>query len=515
MESHIFIAPPGAGKTTFKREYPGVFVDPEESIDWKRMHKLHSLYKEIPKRCFQDAVLEHELDWPTVWVKEILPRMRAAILLGKDILMGMLTPSSAEITSKIFQAFQKNTTVVLPEEEVHFQRVWGHELKRARTWGPELRGWQHTFWIRLLLKGFAENLGLNIDTEFRLPGKNTKRKEGLTSREATGDNRKKFIEVLFGRWAELNEHEEIVAMYLETAINEKGIHIKCDRTGKVCGKGLHNCEKTILINNDVNGGDIRTWIAQDKIKPYKKGHTKNALIFFVGTLAPFHHGHLDVLNSAKSFLEKEGWNVIGGYASPFANIKEGRADSLHSILSPVNERSNMLQLGVMQSDWLMADFPTDHVLRLSLLEQGRHPIQFLAKRLREHGALTEKDEVTTFWINGSDGYLDQNFFGGFSKYAEADKMNPLRIFVMDNRPSKDEWSKKNLASLVPSLLPFVVHHKLHQINPTSATKIRETLVLCNRKELKEYVGIPLVEAYLMGLMNSSVVGGNSNNNNLC
>ncbi len=501
MKSHIYIAPPGAGKTTFKKSHPGVFIDPEESIDWDGMRARHCLYKEDARRCFKDVRLEHELDWPTIWVKEILPRLRAAIILGKDVLTGMVTPSNVEIFSRFLSAFQKETTIILPNEEKHFEQVYGDQLKRARTWGPHLRGWQHTYWIRILLLGLAEDLDLKIVKQPILPKKTHLRKAGLMAREVIESNQRKFIEVFFGRWAEVGKDEEIIAMYIETAINENGIQIKCDRTSKVCGRKLHNCEETILLKKDVSGHDLVNWIAQDKIKLAKSGK-KNALIFFVGTLAPFHRGHLEALNLAKSFLEKEGWNVIGGYASAFTNIKENRVEDFYSVLGQAKHRSNILQLGTMLSDWLMADFPTDHVLSLSLLERGKHPMQLLAKRLREHGALTEETTVTTFWVNGTDGVMKPEFFGNFAKYADADKFNPLRMLIIDNRQGKDEWSSERLTALVSTLLPFVSRYNLPPLNPTSATKVREALDSCDRSKLKASVGLPLVEAYLMALMNT-------------
>ena len=504
MDSRIFIAPPGAGKTTFKQNNPGKFIDPEESIDWRLMASRYGLYNDNSRRNSLNYRLEHELDWPSVWVDEILPRLRVAILLKKDILMGMVTPSCAEVASYFFRAFKKNITVVLPGEEKHFEQVWANEIKRARTWGGALRGWQHTYWIRLLLRGLAGDLGLKTSSKFILPQGSKLRTAGISTREAVDDNNRKFIEIFFGRWAELDEADEIVTMYTEVKDDKDALSLKCDKTGKLCGRGGHNCQETIDLKNDVNGRDIKRWIARDKIKPPKQGK-KNALIFFVGTLAPFHHGHLDALNSAKAFLEKEGWNVIGGYASVFENIKKERVDTLYPVLGPAFNRSSMLELGLMDSDWLSADFPVDHVLRPALLEEGNHPVQLLAKRLREQGALSADEEVATFWVNGKDGYMDPAFFSVYAKYAVVDKTNPLRLFIMDNRPGKDDWMDEHIKLVVPSLLPFLTRHSFHQTNPSSATRVREALMTCNRNELNSAVGLPLVEAYLVGLMNKMEV----------
>jgi len=504
MRSDIFIAPPGAGKTTFKLKHPGIFIDPEESIDWKRMDAEHGLYRNKARCRYSGAILEHELDWPTVWIEEVLPRLRAAMILEKSVIMGMITPSDAEIVSRFLQAFRKNTTLILPDEERHFRQIWNDAKKRGRSWGPELRGWQNTFWIRSLLLGLAADIGIKIVEEPSSPKAHAVRKPCLAAREAVDDKRKRFIEVFFGRWAELDESDEIVAMHIETGRSEAGIAIKCDRTAKSCGRGLHGCGTVRLLNKDVHGHDLATWVAQDKLHTPARGRAKNALIFFAGTLAPFHRGHLEALNAAKAFLESRGWHVMGGYASAFVNVKDDRLGSLRPVLGPAHHRSVMLQLGTMFSDWLMPDFPTEHVLRSSLLEQGRHPAQLLAKRLREHGALSVETPVTTFWVNGKDAHLDPDFVNEFARHTQDDDLNPLRLLIMDNRPGKDNWSRQKLAVAASGLLPFVHRCKIRSTDPTSATAVREALMAGDRIELKRRVGLPLVEAYLMGLMHKCV-----------
>ena len=504
IKSHIFIAPPGAGKTAFKNKKPGLSIDPEESIDWRLMDSRYTLYQQRALRNHPEVILEHELDWPTVWTREVLPRLRAALVLRKNIIMGMIAPSSAEIVSRFLKEFHKDTTLILPDEELHFQQVWNDKVKRLKTWGPQLRGWQHTFWLRLLLLGLATDLGLKIVKKPKFPKVYPNYRVGLAAREATHGNQKKFVEVFFGRWAELNKNEEIVAMHVETGFDKNGIYLKCDKTSKACGRKMHNCKLITHLKKDVYGNDLTAWIAQDKLRIPKRGQ-KNALIFFAGTLAPFHHGHLDALNSAKAFLESKGWNVVGGYASVFKKINDRRIDDIYSIFGSVEHRSSMLQLGTMRSDWLMADFPTQHVLRSSRLEQGDHPMQFLAKRLRKCGALSSEIPITTFWVNGKDAYMDSGFFKDFARHTDSDKLNPLRILIIDNRIGKDAWTRKRLAVAAPNLLPFIARHKLHQSNPTSATAVRNALKTSNRKELKQLVGLPLVESYLMGLMHTQAI----------
>ncbi|MEK7211011.1 MAG: hypothetical protein AAB731_00070 [Patescibacteria group bacterium] len=427
--------------------------------------------------------------------------------MEKNIIMGMITPSGAEMVKRFLLPFRKNITLILPDEERHFKQVWDDEGKRGRSWGGEVRGWQNTIWNRLLLRGLAGDMGLNIVSEPVFPEKKMARKPGISAREARDGKHRKFIEVFFGRWAELDDNENIVAMFTETYLDENGIHVKCDQTSKACGKGLHNCEANVLLTNDVHGLPLSIWVASDKIHIPKHGHANNALIFFAGTFAPFHHGHLDAMNSAKKFLEKKGWNVLGGYASAFTDIKEDRVGALYPVLGSAQNRDALLQLGTMRSDWIMADPPTEHVLSLPLLEDGLHPIQLLSKRLRNRGFLPPDMPVTTFWLNGKDGIMKESFFSHFAEYAELDPLNKLRMLIIDNRPGQDEWSEERLTVSVPTLLPYISRYNLRPTRPTSAMEVREALKTCDRNRLKNSVGLPLVEAYLMGLMNEQDVKG--------
>jgi len=513
IDSHIFIGPPGAGKTTLQKKFPGRFIDPEESINWPRADAQHGLYLQKTRRVDPSIILEHELDWPTVWIEEVLPRIWGGLMLNKDIVMGLITPSNVEIVHRFLSAFQKQTTLILPDEQQHFLQTWQQEHRRPRTWGTQLMGWQNTFWIRLLLEGLATDLKLKVVKQPKISKHKTQaRIQGSDMREARNTQGTKFVEVFHGRWAQLDAQEGIVAMYRSSLDNNdnikhaSGILLTCDQTARVCGKGMHQCHEPVLLKTDINGHDLRRWIAHDKIvRPTlkQKKTNKNAVIFFAGTLAPFHHGHLDALDAAKAHLESQGWNVIGGYASTFLNLKENRVSTLDPILGPAERRTTMIQLGTAFSKWLMADFPTQHVLDASLLARKQHPTQEVASRLRERQVIESDTPITTFWINGKDAYLDPHFFSAFADYADRDSLNPLRMLIIDNRPGENIWSHACLSVAVPALVPFVLRHTYHSKKPASATAVREALKTADRLALRETVGLPLVEAYLMGLMHKS------------
>jgi nicotinic acid mononucleotide adenylyltransferase len=504
-EFHIIIAPPGAGKTTYKEKYPDDFIDPEESINWKEISKRHSIYVPNTRQYYKDSILEQELNWGTVWNRYILSRIYTAYLLEKDIIMGMITPSNAEIATRFLVGFKNSTTLFLPNEEQHHAHIWNNTDKRPRTWGPQLRGWQNTYWIRLLLQGIATTIPLPIVSELpeRTKGSRRLRSKSTAACEIVTTSGQSCIATLSGKWAELNPQEEILALYNEIT-NTAGSHaIICDKTSKICKTGMHQCDTLHTLEKDVNGVEVKEWIASDKIRLPKNAHQKVAVIFFVGTLAPFHQGHLDILNTAKEKLEREGWYILGGYVSTFTNLDEKRTGNLSPILGDVHTRTTMIQLGTLDSDWIMSDHSTEHVLHVSLFEDNNHPTQRVLKRLRAQKVIPEEMEVTTFWVNGKDAHINTHFFKAFAHHALDIPMNPLRMAIIDNREGENIWSTDAIENTVPELNPFINRFTSSDNLATSATRIRAALENGNRNELRETVGIPLVESYLLGVMHEA------------
>lgn len=494
--SHIFIGPPGVGKTYFSEKYPHRFIDPETSISWKTMDVLFNPYSGGKLRDANRPILEYELRWVSVWIEEVLPRIWTAFLLKKDVLMGMITPSNAEVVACFLEGLRQQTTLFLPDTQEHYSR-FSSDSRRSRSWGSEIRGWQNTFWVRLLLRGLASEIGLRVEKDPSISSQKEQCQRLTSTRDVIDDQGRRYLEVFLNRWVEIDKNEEIVAFYKQESIHDAIITLRCDKKSRVCEKGQHECDALRRIVVD------REWIATDKLCVSPKTNNRNAIIFFAGSLAPFHRGHMSVMNAARKHLLEQGWNVLGGYASVFSELWEGRTGSVYSTIGSAEVRSIFLQLGARNSDWIMPDFPVKHVLEMKSLSEKTHPTQSIVKRLRRTGVIPESSSVTTFWVNGKDAHIDKSFFAEFAKQANQDPLNPLRMLIVDNRDGEDLWSQENIRCLIPELEPLIDRCRFRDSDPTSATRVRAALENGDRMALRNAVGIPAVQAYLMGLMYDS------------
>lgn len=81
---------------------------------------------------------------------------------------------------------------------------------------------------------------------------------------------------------------------------------------------------------------------------------KEAVLLATGSFAPIHAGHLAMMNCARAYAQKLGWNVTGGYLSPshdsYVGQKYGGTAALHA-----EHRLRLAGLAVEGSEWLMVD----------------------------------------------------------------------------------------------------------------------------------------------------------------
>ena len=499
FSSSIFIGPPGTGKTRWEKSYPKLFLDPESSIDWSRINSIYNIYPKKRRGVSiggSKVAFEYEIKWANVWIDEVLIRILTGFFLQKDVLMGIVTPTDIEVVNTFLKSFLDKVKILIPNKEEHWSRFW-KDINRPKTWSNHLLTWQHTLSLRLLLVGLANNLNIPIITRLHIK---TRRKNlvKLPKREAFW-NKRRFIEGINGRWVEINSDRNIVAIY-KSCTRENGLNLICDKSSQMCCDKNHDCSNKIFLKLDSEGKLLSEWISTQKLNLDFKNNLKNAVIFFTGTLAPIHRGHIGILEGAKKYLESNGWNIIGGYISPLVNLKKRRLGQLDHALKDVNHRSTMVLLSILRNSWLMDDFPIDNLLDKSLLEKDGHPIQKIYQRLLYQKVLPTDLPITTFWVNGTDGLLDIDFFSKLASCSNKNSMNPLRLLIVKNRKNKNNWSTKNILKNVPELEDIIDRHTLPSKKQTSAGEVRAALVKGNRKKVSDKVGIPSVEAYLMGLM---------------
>lgn len=134
-------------------------------------------------------------------------------------------------------------------------------------------------------------------------------------------------------------------------------------------------------------------------------YQNDCIILSTGSFCPIHKGHIEMMEHAKSTLEANGWNVIGGYLSP--GHDEYISSKAKDKAIPVNYRIQIINEMIKDIHWLSVDpwegvFAgvavnfTDVVYRLEkYIEKhiGRHiPIFFVCGGDNARFASTFKDK---------------------------------------------------------------------------------------------------------------------------
>jgi hypothetical protein len=488
--------------------------DPESDLDWAWINRRYGLYGAVDRI---HIAFEHEARWPAIWFEQIFPRVWGGLLLGKQIVMNLVTPSSAELAMLFLRAIPGGFEVVLPSLNTHSRRFDAGTADSARTdprpksWGAANCAWSHTRWSRALLRGIAGELDAQVRTEF--PEPRVERREELEKHVrfvSFGD--RGFFEPLPGRWIELDGRGQVLGLFGGRDAERSGaVTLTADESSvrhRAAG-GVRPEELSTEMDEQGRSYHGRQWIPTDRLCPPTPGR-KNAVLFFAGTFAPFHRGHLGALECARGLLEEQAWNLLGGYVCPVADVRGRSGDCLERI-SPYAHRAAMVQLGLEGTRWMLDRFGETgaSLLDADALLRNQHVLQSIVGRLRAR-RLVGSEPVTTFWVIGADATFDREFFEAFARHAGVDRSNPLRIVVVDNRGEgglSDGCWVAGLGAASESLLRVVDRAPRVTAEVRSATRVREALDAADRAKVGESVGIPLVEAYLVGLMQSAAAQG--------
>ncbi|CAE7454346.1 slc38a6 [Symbiodinium natans] len=171
------------------------------------------------------------------------------------------------------------------------------------------------------------------------------------------------------------------------------------------------------------------------------------VLWYPGSFAPFHLGHLNCLRAARHELQKQGIKVSGAYAKPqlpkslgYKNLdKQGS-----SVFASGAVRLRLLELIVAQEDWVMPD--PHGILRgggnnFVDLRSFRANLQASLARLGG-GRADWASSVEIIWVIGDDAFphlKDKLLSGQHAPKEDALKqVGPFRMCVVHNRPS--QWT---------------------------------------------------------------------------
>jgi nicotinic acid mononucleotide adenylyltransferase len=190
-----------------------------------------------------------------------------------------------------------------------------------------------------------------------------------------------------------------------------------------------------------------------------------------GAFSPIHAGHIIVMKTAKSELEKRGFCVIGGFLSPshdeYVNLKDGGRAKLDA-----KYRVSLCKKAVKGSDWLMADgWESQHVTK---------PINYsvVYRRLKKYLAhkFPTNSQINVCLVVGGDNAAYSRIMSGHGYCVCIDRHNSnLRFKKILEEPG----IKANRKIIM-------VSYKKEYLNYSSSSIRRGNLFMLENKSSEEY-----------------------------
>ncbi|CAE7773475.1 slc38a6, partial [Symbiodinium pilosum] len=246
----------------------------------------------------------------------------------------------------------------------------------------------------------------------------------------------------------------------------------------------------------------------------------SAVLWYPGSFAPFHLGHLNCLTLAQSVtcayglrraarqeLEKQGIKVAGAYAKPQLqkSLSYKNLDNQSAILSSGNVRLRLMELILQQEDGIMAD--PYAIMRNSGnnfvdLRSFRANLTAAVTRMEGSGRADWASSLEIIWVIGDDAFshfkdklLDRP---AAPKDDALKQVGPFRMCVVHNRPG--QWTA--LGSRVDQL-PFPVLEVTAppELSPDlSATAVRKQWQSgASVEELAKLLGSTAAASYMVSL----------------
>jgi nicotinic acid mononucleotide adenylyltransferase len=135
----------------------------------------------------------------------------------------------------------------------------------------------------------------------------------------------------------------------------------------------------------------------------KSDSKKKCILLSTGAHCPMHEGHIMAMEYSKQFLEKQGWDVIGGYLSP--GHDEYIKDKTKEEYMPIHDRLDYANK-LLRTDWLAID-PWE-----GLFAPGAVNYTTVVYRLQQYIKYWLEEDITIFYVCGADNARFHRVFKG-------------------------------------------------------------------------------------------------------
>ena len=199
-----------------------------------------------------------------------------------------------------------------------------------------------------------------------------------------------------------------------------------------------------------------------------------AVLLSTGSFNPVHAGHVSMLESAKTQVESQGYDVVAGFLSPSSDLyvkpkmesilrkskkEEGaKASSLRMLFAPSKERLKIIDLALVDSTWLSSASWESEQPRFVDFPQV---LEALDEWLHQENFFTSPDDKVVY-VCGYDHYHNCGLEGGIVGH---DKCRHVCVVPRGGKHPR--------APISPYV--FIVPDVNEAVEMVSSTKIREHL----------------------------------------
>ncbi len=389
---------PAGGKSTLAGADDAVH-DVECSVAWPALRAALSTGR---SPNWEDTV-----DTVALFFRGAVPGILAAMLAGRTAVAHCIDPKSSWLAGLFVSGLERTVVATVADEDLE-RRVADRAAKRSPPAGRALDWYQqcHTTWI-----GLAHRFGLPLVPANALvvarPLSDDRGRH--ICRFAAGAREWTLVEVLprqFALWSGATLAAWLVADDGGALVRQPWVASTWGRTPvewatiRLDGRTvvLDGRAVPMLQEGDAGGAFLPTWHvvgmpqpvggsdtipAKRSLRPSGQPRTGDVVLVYLGSFAPFHRGHREVLELARATLVGAGRRVVGAYVVPAARLRDKAAPI--PALRPWTVRAAIAQLSLRDA---------------AVVSFGAEQVAQQVQRMWPGGA------PAVVWVNGADVEVD-------------------------------------------------------------------------------------------------------------